>query len=184
MNNALYEKKKKLRQKMQLIQSELSPDYLDEASRKIQAQVLDCPEYKKADAIFVYVNTEKEPQTSHIIEQALRDEKMVYVPKCISKTKMLAVRIHTLYDLKPGMLGILEPEVYNDTRKADMLDLILVPCVSASLDGCRLGHGAGYYDRFLEGYEGNMFCLCFKEMLSDQIPVDDLDIMMQKIITD
>lgn len=182
--NTIYEKKKKLRQKMHLIQSELSPDYPDEASKKIQSKVLDSPEYKNADAIFVYVNTEKEPQTLHIIEKAIQDGKMVYVPKCISKTKMLAVRIKSLYELKPGMFGLLEPEVYTDTRKPEHLDLILVPCVSASMDGRRLGHGAGYYDRFLEGYEGDTFCLCFKEMVSDQIPVDDMDIVMSKVITD
>ncbi|MBP3871481.1 MAG: hypothetical protein J6E46_10965, partial [Faecalicoccus sp.] len=46
------------------------------------------------------------------------------------------------------------------------------------------GHGAGYYDHFLREYHGDMICLCYKKMLSDEIPVDDLDIRMPSVITD
>lgn len=180
----IHEKKNQLRHKMKQIQSELTSQYMDTASDRIQSRILKLEKYKKAKSIFVYVNMEKEPQTVPIIEQAIKDGKKVYVPKCISKSEMLAIHIQSVSQLKPGSYGILEPEDLHDTGKAEEMDLILVPCLSASLDGRRLGHGAGYYDRFLREYHGDMICLCYKKMLSDEIPVDDLDIRMPSVITD
>lgn len=154
------------------------------ASESITAQVLASEEYRNAARIFAFIAMPTEPDTRRIIERALADGKRIFVPKCISKTDMLAVRIRNLNDLKPGAYGIPEPQDLSETVDADAFDLILVPCVSASRDGRRLGHGAGYYDRFLKGNAEKTVCLCFSEALCDEIPMEENDIFMHKVIFD
>lgn len=176
------EEKKQLRKTMLARRERLSAEYMALAGSAIQAQVVSLPQYQKARSIFLYVSTEKEPSTRALIQRALDAGKAVYVPKCVSGQDMLAARIHGFSDLAPGRMGILEPEAWTET--GDAFDLILVPCVAASRDGKRLGHGAGYYDRFLAGRAENAVCLCFREMLCETIPVTETDVTLPAVITE
>ena len=184
MNQEIVDRKKQLRREMLLLQKSLPDDYVAAASESIARQVLASREYREAGSIFLYISMPKEPDTAEILKKALQDGKKVYVPKCVSKTEMLAVRIHDTDHWKPSSFGIPEPETWSETAETGDLDLILVPCVAASQDGKRLGHGAGYYDRFLEGSHGNAICLCFRRMISEQIPTDETDVCIPNVIWD
>ena len=175
--------KKQLRQTMLKLQRSLPEDYINAASNRIQQKILELPQYHMAKSIFTYISMPREVSTSVIIQRALADGKRVYVPKCISG-EMLAVRIHDLDHMNPGSYGIPEPIDHSEAAAADELDLILVPCVSASADGKRLGHGAGYYDRFLKNKPHNTFCLCFRKMLFTDIPIAEHDINMAFVISE
>ena len=178
-------KKFLMRKKMIDRQKNLSEDYIKEAGKNIQEQIFSSELYKNAKKIFTYVSTSHEPSTIEIIEQALSSGREVYVPKCVNKN-MYAVKIYDINDLKPGILGILEPEKISETLTAKEFDLIIVPCVSAYLDGRRLGHGMGYYDRFLAECRTNknIICLCFYKMLESDIPMNKYDVYISKVFTD
>ncbi len=178
------EAKKQLRKEIRARVNALSGAQRRAAGDSIQDQVLLSEEYRGADSVFLYIAMPMEPDTGRIIARALSDGKRVYVPKCIGKTEMLAVRIRSVEDLKPGAYGIPEPQDLSETAEPNAFDLILVPCVSASEDGKRLGHGAGYYDRFLKGNAEKTVCLCFKEALCNAIPTDENDVRMHRVITD
>ena len=175
--------KKLLRKELLAKRKELPEEYRRAAGESIQEQVLSSPEYAEARSLFVYVSMPGEPSTERIIRQALADGKEVYVPKCVGK-EMLAVRIGGTDELRPGTMGIPEPADCAETKTAGYLDLILVPCVSASEDGRRLGHGGGCYDRFLAGEHGSAVCLCFRRLLCADIPVDENDVRIPRVITD
>ena len=184
MSDSVREEKKRIRKAVSERLRSLPEAYRTAAGREICEQVLDSAEYRRARRVFPYIAMPTEPDTRRIIERALADGKSVYVPKCISKTEMLAVRIHGMDALKPGAYGILEPQDCSETIEPNDLDLILVPCVSASADGRRLGHGAGYYDRFLSGNAEKTICLCFRAALCDEIPMDENDVFMHRVIFD
>lgn len=49
-----------------------------------------------------------------------------------------------------GKYGILSPiPECSESVRADELDAVLMPCVGFDSHGGRLGHGGGYYDRYL-----------------------------------
>lgn len=178
------EAKKRLRREMTARRDALSAEYRGLADRSIREKLLSSPAYRRAGSVFLYVSMPGEPDTRAILERALKDGKRVYVPKCVSSGIMRAVRITSLAELKPGAYGIPEPEGEGETASPGALDLILVPCVAASLKGDRLGHGAGFYDRFLAQAPENAVCLCYKALLRDDIPVSPLDVPLPLVITD
>ena len=164
-------------------QKNLSEAYVEAAGRNIQEQTFSSELYKKAENIFVYISTKKEPDTFALIQRAFGENKKVYVPKC-TENNMSAVRIHDIKNLTEGKLGILEPEDCLEKISAEELDIIIVPCLSASLNGKRLGHGRGYYDKFLSGHNEKTICLCFRKMLYDEIPMTENDVYMSLVLTE
>ena len=177
-------RKKNLRGEMLQKRAALDRDYIRSAGDSIQRRVLSSEEYRRAKSVFVYVSVDGEPPTDLIIRTALKNGKRVYVPKCISAHTMEAVRLSDPEDLVPGAYGIPEPVEIAEIASPAELDLVIVPCVAASPDGARLGHGAGYYDRFLENAAGRTVCLCFKETLRGDIPTEEHDAVMGKVVTE
>lgn len=172
--------KKELRQ---LVKStEMNSEYVKNSSDIIQQKVIASEQFQKSKSVFVYVSLPNEPATDLIINTALEQGKNVCVPKCISKGKMIAVRINSMSDLKAGAFGIREP--VSDTAAEKDFDLCIIPCVAASPDGRRLGHGAGFYDRFLENLNTYKMCLCFGKNIFEDIPVDGHDILTDMIVTE
>ena len=110
--------------------------------------------------------------------------KMFFVPKCISKGVMIPVAITPDSVFESGYMGISEPKKYDLSLSVTEIDLSVIPCLTANGKGERLGHGAGFYDRFLSGVKTEKMCLCFGKILSDDIPTDGYDIKMDYIVTE
>ena len=168
--------KKALRAEMQRRLDLLSAHEAALSGRKIAETILASRWYREADSLFIYVSVGKEPDTMPVLRQALSDGKAVYVPKCRKKPQMDAVRLYSLSLLRPGMLNIPEPE--NDGPGAGAVDLALVPCLSVSPDGTRLGHGGGYYDCWLRAHPCRTVCLCHQALVSDALPAAPWDVRM------
>ena len=87
-------------------------------------------------------------------------------------------------ELARGAFGIREPLAEATEITAGEFDLAIVPCVACSKDGRRIGHGAGYYDRFLSASGFNKIALCFEKLLTDDIPLEDTDVHMDGVATE
>ena len=175
--------KTELRKKLRIISENLDKKYKAEASSAITEKAVGLPLFKRSESVFVYISTDNEPCTLPIIEEAWRQGKTVYVPKCISKETMQAVKLNSFDELTESTYGILEPSASN-LSVPNNFDISIVPCVSAWTDGRRLGHGAGYYDRFLEDKSTIKICLCFEKLLCNEIPAERQDIYMDYVITE
>ena len=176
--------KQRIRQETRQISRQLSPEYREEASRSITRQVLALPSWKKARTVMASVSLPEEPDTRELIEAALREGKTLLLPRCVDGEHMVAVPVKDPSLLKPGILGIPEPDLPSAGDSAPEPDLILVPCVAAAPNGARLGHGAGYFDRYLALSRGEKVCLCFGALLRADLPTDDTDVPMDMVITD
>ena len=159
----------------------LSVEYIQNASKLIQQKIIDTEEFRNSRKIFCYVSVSKEVSTSEILSEALISKK-VYVPKCLDRKEMKAARIHSLDNLVTGKYSIPEPADVEETEYE--FDLIIVPCICAGKNGERMGHGAGFYDRFLSHSKGKTLCLCFEERIIDDIEMNSHDVFMDEVITE
>ena len=176
--------KQRIRQETRMLSEQLTPEYRREASRAITRQVLTLPFWDQAKTVMAYWSMPEEPDTRELMETALREGKTLLLPHCVDAQRMIALPVKNLTGVKPRMLGIPEPELIEDADEVPEPDLILVPCMAAALHGVRLGHGAGYYDRFLADHSGKTVCLCFRALLRSDLPAEETDIITDLVITD
>ena len=118
-----------------------------------------------------------------LIESMLKSGKHVSLPVSGENGTMEFYPLGSLSELSPGKFGIPEPPATWPVRpKAD--DVIIVPALCCDKRGHRLGHGAGYYDRYLAMNKCFSICLCRKALLEDRLPTEDTDIAVSLVLTD
>ena len=178
------EEKKALRREIRAKGETLDESYRQRANLALREKIFESDAWRQAQAVFVFVSVWDEPDTYPILAAALESGKALYVPRCYPGRIMKAVRISSIDELRPGTLGIPEPVNDRETAGIGGFSLALIPCVSAWKDGRRMGHGVGYYDRFLVDRHCRKFCLCYEALLSDQIPMDAHDIRMDAVVTE
>lgn len=180
------EDKKCLRKKAMEIRGGISKEQREKWDAAMYSCIFSSSFFLEAETIFTYVSMKEEPDTGGIIETSWRMGKKVFVPRCIpgKERRMEAVEIASWEELSPGTMGIWEPKKAVEGRKERGFSLMLIPCVMADKRGGRLGHGAGYYDRFLASAEGLKLCLCYEAFLYSKVPMDEKDIFMDYVLTE
>jgi len=147
--------------------------------------------FRKAKKILLYVGKGYEVDTSPIINEALKKGKRIFLPVTNVKRKRLLIsEISDLEkDTKLGCFRIYEPKpcvVKRSKIKARDLDLFVVPGIAFDRHLNRLGHGAGYYDRFLKNipHKTPAISLAFDfQVLEGDLPTLSYDIPVTRIIT-
>jgi len=123
-----------------------------------------------------------EPDIRPVLEKALELGKAVYLPCCKPQLREMIFRqINSLSELVPGAHGIPEPAKSNDALRITHDALCLVPGLAFDENGFRLGYGGGYYDRFLEHFEGSTLGICHR-ILRQAVPVQAHDLPVDEVI--
>lgn len=183
-NHELNERKKLIRSKIAQRNKELNKSYTDIADRNIKEFIVNSEEYRKSNIIFCFVSSKNEVNTIPIIEDALGKGKKVGVPRCIGKGIMEVYNINSLNDLEVGKYNILEPKEYCNRVDPDEIQMAIIPCVTCNYKGHRLGHGGGYYDRYLKNLSAKMVIICRDKITYEEIPLDEHDININILITE
>lgn len=79
--------------------------------------------------------------------------------------------------------GIMEP-IEGELLTPDQFDVVLVPLVAFDEDCARLGHGMGFYDRFLQNTKAQTIGIAYELQKVDKIPMDTWDQSLDMIITE
>lgn len=190
------EAKKECRKEARERQSRLNDFYIIHASNRINARLVRTEEYKSAKTICIYMSVGKEVMTSKLITKMLSDGKRICLPRCLDMDNgdkilkdehIMETRVVSgKYKLVPGAYGIPEPSVDSPKIEPHEIDLIVVPCLTCDRECRRMGHGVGYYDRYLEKVRKDCIktAFCFEDMLSENVPCDIHDVAMDYVVSE
>ena len=139
--------------------------------------------WQSAESVFCFVGALHEPDTMPILQGALSAGKQLLVPRIAGPGQMQLVPLQSLEQLQPGAFGILEPpQALPAVPAGSGVQLAVLPCLAATRSGARLGHGGGYYDRFLANYSGQRLILCPEALLAQSLPTGPLDEPAQAVL--
>lgn len=148
------------------------------------AHLLSLPEYQSARRIFCFYSVGFEPDTHCFMARALEDGKELALPVSLPRGVLRFYRVHSLDDLVPGVYGIPAPSTEGEEVTAAPDDLAVVPCVASDRMGRRLGHGGGYYDRWLALNPVFSALLCRERFVRDEVPLEPFDRQADCLITE
>ncbi|KAK5700354.1 hypothetical protein LTR17_023001 [Elasticomyces elasticus] len=166
--------KRALRKDIKALLSALSEPAITAQSHRAQQLILNLPQYAQASRLGIYLSMPNgEAQTDLLVRNALKAKKQVFVPYLHStfsagtksgqgKPDSWGIPSIPSAGLESrenamGGVGLSAPTNSNNTPdnngdNGSSLDLIVVPGVAFDEDMSRLGHGAGFYDKFLARY--------------------------------
>lgn len=142
------------------------------------------PEWRTARRTLLYVPLPGEVDLLPLTQDSTR---RWHLPRCAPGRRLA---IHPFVpgesSLIAGPFGLLEPDPAVGETDPQTLDLVVVPALSLSENGARLGYGAGYYDRFLP----HLSPRCVRvgalpdALLRPELPSDPWDIPLDCVVTE
>lgn len=176
--------KKAQRAKIKLRLENLPLEYCQMADKAICHRILTLKEYQEAPFIFCYISVNREVNIRPVIENAWVLGKRVAVPKCTEKGIMEAREICSWQDLAPGHYQIPEPLASCRPVKPAEIAFAVIPCMSCDRMGNRLGHGAGYYDRYLLDTNFLTATVCREQLVLNHVYCESHDQPVDLVITE
>lgn len=194
------EGKKQLRKHIKSVLKGISQESLLKQSHDIQEKLLQLDQFRQAQKVAVFMNMpDSEVKTMDIIKACYQHGKEVYLPRCNpfavegrKKNFLSMLHVPTFNDvlnLQPqGKYELLEPTEGTDAIINGDLDVIIMPGVAFTKSKKRMGHGAGFYDEFLNYYLNKfqrrpyLIGIALQEQLVDDLPTEKHDFDLDRLI--
>ncbi|MBN8190949.1 5-formyltetrahydrofolate cyclo-ligase [Bacillus sp. NTK074B] len=178
---------KKERRKSQL-QTLKSIDHITFQQKcfQIEQRLFLSPQWKNSQTVALTISKTPEVNTWNIIKRGWEEGKTVVVPKCLPENRQLIFyHLHHFHQLEQSYFNLYEPVPEKATTvQNESIELMIVPGLSYTITGYRLGFGGGYYDRLLSTYSGTTMSLAFEEQIVDTLPVEPFDMQVSTILTE
>ncbi|MBO4382620.1 MAG: 5-formyltetrahydrofolate cyclo-ligase [Clostridia bacterium] len=187
IRTAYYKEKKSAQRKFCMnARRMLTPEERVEFAADLCERLTELPEIREADTILSYMAMMDEVDLTVFHEWAEEHGKTLAYPISMEHGRMEAYSIGEEEVWTYGKYGIREPDPEHSVlREPEEFDVILVPCVGFDESGRRLGHGAGYYDRYLERAPGvTRVCVAFEAQCLEAVVTEDTDIGMYCVVTE
>lgn len=168
--------KQEFRNKAKEIRNKLNTSII---SKAIINNIKQWDVYKNAKTVMIFY-----PIGSEInLLELINDDSKTFVFPIVTGSDMKPVIYNKNKGFKTGAFNIKEP--IGDIVKINDIDLILMPALAVDKEGCRLGYGKGYYDRFLKNIKNTATAVPISEhLLFDSIPKEVHDQKADFIITE
>jgi 5-formyltetrahydrofolate cyclo-ligase len=162
--------KQELRHQFRERRRVIPPTVRIEASREAASAAHPWLLAKKPRRVALFVSLKDEIDTQPLYDLLRADGVDVVLPRVrVAETTLDFVLAHDLNDLVPGPFRLLEPRGLAVPRES--IDIVVVPGLAFDKSGGRLGYGAGYYDRSLDGYTGATLGFCYRfQLIEEPLP--------------
>ena len=150
-------------------------------SEAICRKLLELPELREAQVILSYVALEDEADLAYLHRRLAPGVRLCF-PVSLPGGVMEAWEPGGWVK---GPYGIWEPDrSCSRPVEPEELDLVLAPCVAFDAACRRLGHGAGYYDRYLPRVHAPVIAPAFETQKLERVETDAHDRSMDAIVTE
>lgn len=163
--------------------------YMSDSERRqsdalLLERFLSLPQLASHSSILLYFGMPPEPDTAQLFTPLMARGIRIFLPRCLPHRQMEARQYCGKSSLSPGSFGIPEPDESCPSVRKEELSLILVPALCCDVYGNRLGHGGGYYDRYLSDYSGLTVALCRDALMSPALPTEEHDRPVDLVLTE
>ncbi len=152
MNGTVQPKETKLLQRKRCLDARRALSDKERAgySESICQKLIGLDLVRRAKVILSYAAAPDEADPGLFNAWAEKEGKLVAYPVVLESGRMEAAVPHDGHAWETGRFGIRVPvPEQSDIIPPEKLDLVIAPCVGFDRQGGRLGHGGGYYDRYL-----------------------------------
>lgn len=178
----------------------LNKNEIEFQSKLIFQQIIVNSKFRAAKKVGIFMNMPSmEVHTMEIIKHCFESGKLVYLPKCANsiiegrRLKHLEMIFMPTFEgvlslIPRGKFNIREPVTGEDLMDSGSLDVLVVPGLAFTQAGQRLGHGAGYYDEFLNSYYSKfstkpyLIGVGLLQQLVDEVPTEQHDWALDEVI--
>jgi 5-formyltetrahydrofolate cyclo-ligase len=150
-----------------------------ETSNQIGAQLLKLCSQLEAKSVGIYLSFGSEPVTDAFVVAAKAAGISLSAPRTGPDSSMEFARLEG--PTKSSELGFLQP--IGEIVEPEELDLIIAPALSVDNFGNRLGRGGGFFDRYLEQFDGPVAGVVYDSELVPQLPSEAHDKPVHYVVT-
>lgn len=163
-------------------------------SKKVFEKLCSLPQFQESKRVSIYLSTKDEIDTTPILKYMFKTKKEVFVPTYKGgEMKMVKLLSMEDYEKLPLTKWNIKQPKFDEPRDNPLetggLDLVVVPGVAFTSNGKRLGHGMGYYDKYLkfclekQQTKPHLIGVAFNEQLWDDVPTSEYDVPMDLVLT-
>jgi len=145
--------KQELRQKLLKQLLSLTNAEIKRRSKNVTNRLSALPIYRKAKKVMAYYPLRGEVDILEMVKKAIKSKRFFFP---VTDGEAKALKVYEVKDLEKdfvrGSWGVQEPDP-GKTQECDsgQIDMVIVPGLGFDYEHNRLGRGAGFYDRFLQG---------------------------------
>ena len=176
-----------LRERLRARLNTIDPATAATAASQVAEHVLALPEVASAERILTCLSFGTEIDTGPLVERLLASGRQVFVPRADPRDGQLHIHSYPC-PLSPLPFGLLQPPQGTPELAESAIDRVLQAVLVLGLGfdrrGFRLGHGNGYFDRFLVRRPFPAIGLAFAFQLLDEIPHQPHDLPMAVVVTE
>lgn len=156
----------------------------DEERRHFSEQIVGriLPYLQDADGIGLYLALADEVDVGMLLRAYLKT-KRIAVPVMEEDGVMHFAQVVETTRFHPAAYGVLEPQDAVSVEPHD-LDVIVVPLVAFDAACHRIGHGLGYYDRYLHHFTGRKIGVAFSCQQVEKIQPRPHDVCLDMVISE
>ena len=177
--------KARLRREAAARRKGLGPERRAEFSARVCRRLAELPELAGAGFVLSYMATAEELELSPLHDLLRQRDITLAFPRSLPGGRMEFFVPESPGAFLPGPFGILEPVGRPLDLERSGRGCVLVPCLAFDPALSRLGHGGGYYDRFLASRpELPRLCPAFQCQLFPSLPRESWDLPLDAAVTE
>lgn len=175
------QQKRELRAKVKSIKKQISVEEKQKKSKQILTKIEREKNFIDSNTVMIYWSMDDEVFTHDFVKKWAA-KKQIILPSVRGDNLILKTFNEVESMIDGEKYGIPEPkgDEYSEKEK---IELIIVPGVAFDKQNNRMGRGKAYYDKLLKTTKAYKIGICFDFQLFDNVPTDEFDIKMDKVIS-